>query len=148
LFVDWPEAATYYDYFTGEALEVKVTDQTLTLLPGEYRLYTTKKLAKPVGGYKPYTGNKDILTQVVDFEVFPNPTTNGEATQIVYELTEKSNLSLSVTDMAGRLVKQIAKGNYEAGTYQFDLTEDLPQGAYIIQLSIGKQNVAKRLLKM
>ncbi len=148
LFVDWPEAATYYDYFTGEALEVKTTDQNLTLLPGEYRLYTTKKLPVPIGGYKSYTGNKDVLTQVVDFEVFPNPTTNGEATQIVYELTEKSNLSLLVTDLTGRVVKQVAKGNYEAGTYQFDLTEDLPQGAYIVQLSIGNQSVAKRLLKL
>jgi hypothetical protein len=148
LYVDWPEANTYYEYFTGEVLNVKTTDLTLVLRPGEYRIYTTKKLSVPIGGYKPYTATRDILTQVVDFEVFPNPSLQGESSQIVYNLTEAATVSLDITDLSGRVVTSLTAGRQEVGSYQFDVSDNLPTGAYIVKLSIGGRSVARRLLKL
>lgn len=146
-YVDFPLIGKYYDYFTGDSLNVTALDQTLTLQPGEYRLYTTKKLPQPLGGYKYYTANKEISTQITDFQVYPNPTLLGEDSQIAFSLLQKSAVLLEITDLTGRVIRQIAKGELEAGQYQYTISQDLAVGTYIATLRVGHEVVSKRVLK-
>jgi pullulanase/glycogen debranching enzyme len=46
----FPKTGTWYEYFTGEELNVTSTSQTITLYPGGYKLYSTVKLLDPRGG--------------------------------------------------------------------------------------------------
>jgi hypothetical protein len=142
---DFTVLGKYYEYFSGDSLNVTATDQTFMLKAGEYRLYTTKKLPKPLGGYT--SSNKEILEQIADFQVFPNPSLVGEDSQIMFDLKENANVTLEITDLTGRVLSQLAKGNFEAGNHLFSLSDNLAAGTYIASLHIGNQVISKRVLK-
>lgn len=51
----FPQTGTWYEYFTGAENDFSSTSQSLTLEPGEYRLFSSIKLLDPRGG----TANDD-----------------------------------------------------------------------------------------
>ncbi|MEI7982857.1 MAG: alpha-amylase family glycosyl hydrolase, partial [Bacteroidota bacterium] len=54
------QTGTWYEYFTGEALNVTSTTQDVTLQPGEYRLYSTSRFDNSF--YAKSTGNLNALS--------------------------------------------------------------------------------------
>ena len=75
---------TWYDYFTGEPLEVSDVDAEINLGPGRFRLYTDLQLDMPdVPELPDFIGNSLIKDQNISF--FPNPTSG-----IVYLITEET----------------------------------------------------------
>ncbi|MFD1294521.1 alpha-amylase family glycosyl hydrolase [Lutibacter holmesii] len=44
------QTGTWYEYFTGEEKNVSNTSESITLKPGEYKMYSTVKLLDPRGG--------------------------------------------------------------------------------------------------
>src|ERR1035438_909713 len=55
------EPGTWYDYFSGDSLTVVTINDQVTLQPGEYHLYTSKKLARPL-----FTGIDDPGNSLTD----------------------------------------------------------------------------------
>ncbi|MFN7120373.1 MAG: alpha-amylase family glycosyl hydrolase, partial [Saprospiraceae bacterium] len=43
----FPKGGWWYEYFTGDSLFINSPTQSLFFAPGEYRVYTTKKIARP-----------------------------------------------------------------------------------------------------
>lgn len=69
---------------------------------------------------------------------FPNPTA-GDAT-VNYSVTEASNVSIEVTNVAGSRITLINKGRLTAGTYNELLkTSGLNTGMYLITIHKGKE---------
>ena len=93
---EFTKLGKWYEYFTGDSLTVTDTGGPVELQPGEYRLYTTKRLPKPIGGYKKYslTDISDIKT-TIDFSVFPNPAQTDKI-EINYALA--ANMRLRTSD--------------------------------------------------
>ena len=59
----------WYEYFSGDTLDVSDTNAELMLDPGEYRIYSTQKL-----GESRFTGIDDLpIVQTKVFDVYPNP---------------------------------------------------------------------------
>lgn len=83
----------WYDYFTGESITVVNGDDPIFLKPGEYHLYTNKKLAPPIGGYKPYQLTNDEGIDIVnDFKIFPNPSASNM--ELTYSIANPSAVKL------------------------------------------------------
>ncbi|MDI6839984.1 MAG: FlgD immunoglobulin-like domain containing protein [bacterium] len=83
----------------------------------------------------------------------PNPF--GQSTVISYQLPEtrgqKSEVRLSIYDLAGRLVKSFARLKpYHTVTISWDGTDDsgnrLPSGIYFCKLQVGDENLTKQVL--
>ncbi len=67
--VTFPAPGTWYEYFTGDSLILSSSDHSLTLEPGAYQLFTTKKLTPP-----DIPATVSNLRQArKNFKVFPNP---------------------------------------------------------------------------
>ncbi|HQW00886.1 MAG TPA: T9SS type A sorting domain-containing protein, partial [Saprospiraceae bacterium] len=74
------------------------------------------------------------------FEIWPNPATDRISIQ--YQHAEEP-MTISILDLQGHVVRQ--KRNMVSGS---DLeTTTLPAGIYIVQLSNGKENGYKMLVK-
>jgi beta-glucosidase len=71
------------------------------------------------------------------FQLHPNyPNPFNPTTTISYELASKSDVVLTVYDIAGRKVKILVKGTQSAGKYSVAFnSEGLPSGAYFYSLS-------------
>ena len=59
---------TWYEYFTGDSIIVSNVNQNISLAPGEYRIYTDKRITPPESFY---VGTADLAVEQV--ELFPNP---------------------------------------------------------------------------
>ncbi|RNI28986.1 DUF4961 domain-containing protein [Rufibacter latericius] len=130
---------TWYDFVTGEALNVTNVNQAITLQPGEYRVYTTKRLSN-ASILLSSKGEKDALAKGV--VAFPNPSRTGEVT-VRYQLVSAAEVSLQVFDQLGRLVINRSVGKQAAGAHSITQTlttgtgKRLAPGMYFCKLITG-----------
>ena len=117
---------TWYDYFSGDSIDVSEPTSFLQLHAGEFRIYSDKKL-KNSGS----VAINDIKKNKSSF-VYPNPAYNF----INIEVNENvnSNISVLLFDLNGRLVASKENLTQEHDEYTLDLTNINP-GFYFLKLS-------------
>jgi hypothetical protein len=79
--------------------------------------------------------------------LFPTPT-HGLVTAR-FKLYEKSNVTLAVYDLGGKLVFEVIEGTYPIGIYEqtFDLGS-LASGEYVAILNTEKKKIVERTTKI
>lgn len=96
----FPYTGIWYDYFSGDSLQVDDTLMTLSLAPGQYHLFlsqlrVTPYPVKPV--WKIVRGKEEGLGSL-----FPNPTSGGLTLLLNHPAT--GSLQVDVFDTSGKLV--------------------------------------------
>jgi hypothetical protein len=144
----------WYDFFSGDSMYVQKTDTTITLLAGEFHIFTDRKTFTPPAGLI-LTGVEPIESAVPeDFTLhqnYPNPF--NPTTTIEFSLPKAAQVVLEVFDVNGRLVKRLADGFLKAGTYrvQWNATNGqgvpVSSGLYFYRLrALGKMQLRKMML--
>ncbi|MEI6866848.1 alpha-amylase family glycosyl hydrolase [Flavicella sp.] len=64
--INFTQTGTWYEYFSGEILELSSTNQTINLDAGQYKLYTTKKVYDPRGGTENDDSDNDGINDLLD----------------------------------------------------------------------------------
>jgi hypothetical protein len=79
------------------------------------------------------------------YQNYPNPF--NPVTTITFDIAEKSDIRLEVTDILGKIVEVLHQGRVNAGTYktEFDGT-NLPSGIYFYRMIAGSTNITKKLM--
>ncbi len=76
---------------------------------------------------------------------YPNPF--NPTTTIEFSLSENSDIHLVVYDVLGRIVADLARGNYNAGYYKLDFNaSNLVLGIYFYKLEAGEYADVKKLM--
>ncbi|MCF6241258.1 MAG: T9SS type A sorting domain-containing protein, partial [Bacteroidales bacterium] len=134
---NFQSTGAWYDYFSGDTLNVTNTSAEIKLEAGEYRIYTDKKLDTPdvvTSVKKIYSEN--IFTSV---KVFPNPATSYTKIQINSDKYIEQSL-IKIYNIQGVMIKKLHQGKLIKGNNEFvwDLSSDrgqkLPQGMYFIRV--------------
>ncbi len=126
----------WYDYFSGDSVLISATDTVYTLKPGQFYIFTDKKLETPEPGILTSLED-DIFTEVPkQFRLeqnYPNPF--NPQTTIRYSLAKSGKVNLAVYDALGREIKTLVNGNLQAGEYDvaFDASS-LASGVYYYRL--------------
>ena len=113
-------------YFQGDSLEVSQLNEAIALEPGQFLIFTTKKLSKP-----DITARvKEYSESATRFQVYPNPSKDR-----IYmdPLPEKSRLS--ILQSSGQVVMEKLLNEYQD---QVDLSS-LPPGLYVLIRQSGNQ---------
>ena len=130
-------AGTWYDMIGTGTL---AGGATVTLQPGEWRVYANQDLNVPTAGEET-TGMTERFALDA---VFPNPTT-GRAT-VRYTLASTGDVRLEAYDVLGRRVAVLAEGTQGAGAHEAALDASaLPAGVYVVRLSAGAQTATARV---
>lgn len=91
----------------------------------------------------------DLDEEVVSrsqLNVYPNPTTNR--INIDLELTNRTDVEIAIRDMNGRLVKQVTYRKLGAEVPSIEVNvEQLPKGAYLINMTAGKKAISGKFIK-
>ncbi|MCF8222634.1 MAG: T9SS type A sorting domain-containing protein [Bacteroidales bacterium] len=137
---DFHDTGWWYDYFKGDSLEVDDTAVSLTLEPGEFRIYTSVKLDRP-----------ELSVSVNDlfygrdydswFNVYPNPVTDRLNIDLAEEYAGV-DLSVAILDINGR---QVYSSSSFSGRYIN--TGSLPRGMYFIRLSTPGATATRKFVK-
>ena len=145
---NFQETGTWYDYFTGEAIQVSDANTPIWLTAGEYHIYTTVQLTVP-----------DVSTSVDDFTeastekailVYPNPSNNRFNILINSKLS--TNSQLVIYNIFGQKVKSFATTKSASANYQveWDARNDagnrVSAGIYFLKIEGNNQSEFVKLI--
>ena len=133
---------TWYNYYGGDSLIVTDVNATVFLNPGEFRVYTTKRLSAPgfVGLDENGSGPE------VGMAVYPNPA--SFETVITLELIESAFCRIDLVNAFGQVVENVYSGKLHQGSAELripGLTEH-PSGLYFLRLDTGQRYVTRKLI--
>ncbi len=77
--------------------------------------------------------------------IYPNPA--AEHSQVSFYLPDRQTITLDMVDASGKLMQNVAGGDFEAGSYEFEVDHhSLPMGLYFYRLTAGEAQLTKRLI--
>ena len=142
----------WYDYFSGDSINVTNLSESITLAPGDFRIYTTVKLPTPEAGI--LLDVEQIDEQVpVEFTLeqnYPNPFNPN--TVIRYSIVSPSLVSLKIFDILGREVKTLVNKEQVNGVYEVNWNGDdelgnkVSTGVYFYRIDAGDFVETKKMM--
>lgn len=134
---DFQYTGVWYEYFSNTSTTITNTQSGILLKPGEYRIYTSKKLPE----YKEtFTLGNNISVQEIaaenqKIEIYPNPATDKISVQI--SSVQAQTATLALYDMGGKEVlnwgeQKLEKGN-NALTLDLTVNGVLKEGIYLLK---------------
>ncbi|OYT11561.1 MAG: alpha-amylase [Bacteroidetes bacterium 4572_112] len=130
--VTMPHSGTWYDYFSGDTIEVINTNYTFALDMGLFHIYTDKSITTPdlplgIGDNGSIKNNNNTL------KIYPNPS-NGDVLKVF--ISTKDKVELSIINMEGRTI--FTQTNSQLGDRIINLNDmGLPSGIYFCRI-MGK----------
>jgi hypothetical protein len=120
------QSGWWYSYFEGDSLEVSQVNEAIRLEPGQFLIFTTKKLSKP-----DITARvKEYSESATRFQVYPNPSAGWIRMD---PLPERSRLT--ILESNGKVVQETILQENESSV---DLSS-LPPGLYILIRRTGNK---------
>lgn len=126
----FPHTGWWYEYFTGDSLFVQSGPFMLTLIEGEYRLYTDVRLTTPA-----ILSSIHALEPVLSFSAYPNPFTN----ELWINGPKAIPTTLVIFDVHGR---EVYRTTLNEDNVQLEL-HDLPSGMYTLRMNEHALRVIK-----
>jgi len=149
---EFSKTGTWYDYFSGDSLEVTDTRAPRTIRPGEFQIYTSVQLPTPEPGI--VTSMEDHSPRVPrTFDLhqnYPNPF--NPSTRILFEVPAGGMVTLKIYSVLGEEVAVLEEGNRAAGPHAVEwngMTKDgrfAPAGVYFAHLSIGERSKTIKMI--
>jgi hypothetical protein len=132
--VTFPTQATWYEYFTGATIAATGSPQSITLQPGEYRVYLSQNLSLTTAVSS--VSSRDDSLQL---KIMPNPASAGA--QVQYVIPDAGNVTLEVYSMTGQQVGVYQAGFISPGSAEIPLQSitgqaPLATGMYWLKLSV------------
>lgn len=138
----FPLTGTWYSYFGGDSLEVVDVNETILFNPGEFRVYTNKRLSTP-----DFVG-LDEMGEGVDsgLQLYPNPAHNEVVVEM--DLQETGFYTLELINAYGKSVEKVIEERMTKGTVQLTLNDlnRFSRGLYFVRLDTGSRFVTKKLI--
>ena len=133
---------TWYDYWTGDSLVVSDVNEQILLAPGEYRLYTSKKLNTP-----DFVGIDENIAEgpVSDFTVYPNPA--NDEIHLAMHLKKDATVKAVIYDLQGKAVAELFDGRMPGGLKDLTFSiSGIHEGLYFVIVSTDNQKLVKKVM--
>jgi glycosidase len=141
--VNFPTTGKWYNYFRRDSITASGGTQTIAFQPGEYFLWTSKRLPDAPALILT-TGTNAELQARYQMEVFPNPT-RGEV-QVRFELPEAAWVQVQLYNNLGQVVATIAQTQMSAGSQHLRWNEGLASGVYFVRMQVGAGVLSKTVV--
>jgi hypothetical protein len=130
---------TWYEYFTGDSIEVVDTEARITFGPGEYRIYTSKRISPPEGFI---SATRDLAFRPVI--IYPSVAINEDWIYGILPTTGRIR-SLELTHAAGQKYRLHFESDGADG-FRFALPPGLVSGIYIVSISTEKGGYFSKII--
>jgi 1,4-alpha-glucan branching enzyme len=141
----FPNPGTWYNYFTGEEINVTGNSMAFRLRANEFMLFTNRKLPTPEGDIL----MEDLITSIdkedidfSEFNLYPVPS-NSRLHVVVPEQLLESNFR--IVDIAGRVVREGSSITVD-NILHLDIAE-FKAGLYIFEIFDNRHVLRKRFIK-
>jgi len=141
----FPNPGKWYNYFTGEEIEVVDNSRTFRLRANEFFLFTNQQLEKPEGKIL----MEDLITSIGaekfpfdKFKIYPVPASNYVRVALPQDY---NNFNFRVIDVTGAVLKEELYTGQD-NILQIDI-KDFKAGLYIFEIFDNRQVIRKRFIK-
>lgn len=142
--LDFPSAGRWYEYFTQDSIDLATTAFSSDFTPGEYRLYTSKRIIKK----DIFLGidNKPSTIINSDLQVWPNPS-NG-LFNVDLNLSNHQKVSISIYSIIGQKVFNSDYNSLSTGrnTLEIQMPLNIAPGIYICRVASGNIIRSKKII--
>ncbi|MRR19585.1 T9SS type A sorting domain-containing protein, partial [bacterium] len=143
---NFTRTGTWYEFFKGTAMDVSAANQNtpISLLQGEYRLYTSKLVDRPafLTGIQDQYADEDAAE--ILFDIYPNPFSEQTVIRFTGE-NEYQPHTVEVFSAEGARVRIIA---VPAGIGEVTLEgESLAAGVYYVKVSSGRVSSVRKVVR-
>ena len=144
----FPHTGNWYNYFTGETINVTDVSAPINLTAGEYILYLDKKLPvpnlnKPISTNTPVgirnLGHKDDF----QFNIYPNPA--QENLVIEFNNASSNPVTINLYNMMGRKVATPVQNQVVSNSFTWNIPAQLPSGFYMVSV-LQNNKISSRVL--
>lgn len=143
LSLDFPASGRWYEYFTQDSTTIETTAFNANLEPGEYRLYTSKRI-RDYDVFPAEVKNFENENNPGQMSIWPNPTTGDF--YLSFRLNEVRKATLSIISIFGQKVYSSTYTNLSWGNNIIPINYSLPKGMYVVQVQAGKKLTAAKLI--
>lgn len=131
----------WYEFFTGDSLNVTSTSAQINLQAGEYRLYTDQPLNTPA-----ITNTSVFKVKTLDATIYPNPA--RDFVNVEFTLEGTTDVTMQIINLNGQVMKNIQQGRLMTGEHRLQIDiNDLPFGNYILQIQTTENQVSLPIIK-
>ncbi len=139
----------WYEYFTGDSIEIQDGKITVELKPGEFRIYTSEKIPTPANGKELITDLKNNHEEKINTytlsQNYPNPF--NPITTITYQIPQTDRVILKVYDVLGREIKTLVDEIKQPGRYEVEFNASgLSSGIYFYRIQAGSYSETKNMI--
>lgn len=143
------ESGYWYDYFTGDSINVANVTESISLQPGEYRFYTNRKLTTP-----------DFILEVkepvsnlseIQLNAYPNP--SWDKFNIRVSSPQPVHVTITIFDITGKEVLQLIAGQKVSDSQEFlwdgktAMGIEAESGIYFIRVTTQDANQIIKVIK-
>jgi hypothetical protein len=132
----------WYDYLGGDSLQVTDVNMTMTYAPGEYHVYTTRRLTP---GFDITSSVPFVSAEAIGLRVEPTLTT-GEV-QVILDKAIGDEIGISVFSVTGVPVTADIQAVGD-GRYQVRLPDSAPAGMLAIVVRTARGMAVAKVMKM
>jgi 1,4-alpha-glucan branching enzyme len=133
-YAGFPSSGWWYEYYTGDSVQVTDVNMQLSLKPAEYRLYTNVRLQQPV---ILSTAGQIELSTTPNLQLFPNPASEKLHVTITAESTE-TDFKWIILDQHGKKVMESGREEKLSHSLEIDIHK-LSPGNYAIIIEHGNR---------
>lgn len=143
----FPYPGLWYNYFTGDSLQVTNPSASIPYGPGGYALYTSKKVARP-SQVDLAVSTERVVKDQFKMELFPQPAAAADV-QIRYQLPKAATVNIEILDLQGRSLQKAFVGRQAAGQQQWIIpAHNFNAGTYLVKLQVDNLIEVKRMVVM
>ena len=122
----------WYEYFTGDSVNVTDVNMFFHFRAGEYRLYTDTRLPQP--DLNVFAGIDEVAQSQDNITVYPNPTSG----HLNFSTTTGESIEkIKLYDLQSRLILEQDFGNGQSAV-SIHLPENIATGIYLYSISVNK----------
>ncbi len=145
----FPSTGMWYNYFSGDSLEVSNTTMSIELQPGEFHIYTTVKQETPAADIlTDVQSEENEIAEITTYELLQNyPNPFNPATTINYQIPEAGKVTLKIYNILGKEIATLVNEIQSAGNYKVNFNaSNLPSGVYFYKIDAGKFSNTRKMM--
>ena len=133
---------TWYDYLSGNTVEVSDVNFSFNYAPGEYHVY----FDQPIFAEDTAMNVEDAMQVFgLDFMVYPNPA--GEQVTIGFRNDHHQKVQIDILDLSGKCIETISNQSLSAGIQTIDWNAaGVARGMYMVRVTNGQQSITRPLI--
>jgi len=142
------QEGTWYDYLTGDSINVTDVNEAYELTAGEFHIFTSVRLEIPGEDLVPFTVEfQEEITSLSDefnndILIYPNPVEDRFTIQI--DNAKSKDIGINLIDISGRNSFEISP-RFLGNEIEVN-TSKLRNGIYILELDIGGRSITRKIV--